>query len=159
MTWILTRILCHFMSKVDGSLVQLNTKFHDYSMLFIQVLFVFHAGTWHGFWKSSSHGIPMAFAKKMMGFSSDFVSFSANCRPRDMRISMLHFLQGSHEMILHNKCKHEISTYTWHRSHHLDSINWNSNKNSLTLLNCHADGSECLISRMLVGILGYLVVD
>ena len=35
-----------------------------------------HAGTWHGFWTSSSHGISMAFVKKMMGFPSDFVSFS-----------------------------------------------------------------------------------
>ena len=33
----------HFISsQIDGSLVQIHTKFHDYSMLFIQVLFVFH---------------------------------------------------------------------------------------------------------------------
>ena len=59
----------------DGSLVEIDTKFHDYSMSFIQVLLVFHAQTWHGFWKSSSHGISRAFAKKMMGFPSDLVSF------------------------------------------------------------------------------------
>ena len=69
-------IPCHFMSQIDGGLVQIHTKFHDYSMSFIQILFVFHAGTWHGFWKSSSHGISMAFAKKMVGFPSDLVSFS-----------------------------------------------------------------------------------
>ena len=38
-------------------------------------LFVFHAKTWYGFWTSSIHGISMAFAKKMMGFPSDLVSF------------------------------------------------------------------------------------
>ena len=43
------------------------TKLHDYSVSFIQVLlFVLHAGTWHGFWTSSGHGISMAFAKKMV---------------------------------------------------------------------------------------------
>ena len=55
---------------------EIDTKFHDYSMSFIQVLFFFHAKTWHGFWTRSSHGIFMAFAKKMMGFRSDLVSFS-----------------------------------------------------------------------------------
>ena len=68
-------IPCHFMSQIDGSLVQLDIKFHDYSMLSIQDLFVFHAGTWRGFWTSSSHGISVAFAEKMMGFPSDLVSF------------------------------------------------------------------------------------
>ena len=75
--WILMEIPCHFMSQIDRrSLVQIDTEFHDYSMSFIQVLFSFHAQTWHGFWTSSSHGISMAFAKKMMGFPSDLVSFS-----------------------------------------------------------------------------------
>ena len=63
-------------NRLDGNLVQIDNKFHDYSMSFIQVLFVFHAGTSHGFWTSSSHGISMAFAKKMMGFPSDLVSLS-----------------------------------------------------------------------------------
>jgi len=45
------------------------------SMSFIQVLLVFHAKTWDGFRTSSSHGISTAFAKKMMGFPSDLVSF------------------------------------------------------------------------------------
>ena len=30
------------MSQIDGSLVQIDTKFHDYFMPFIQILFVFH---------------------------------------------------------------------------------------------------------------------
>ena len=47
--------------------------------------FVFHAGTWHGFWTSSSHGIAMAFAKKIMRFPSDSASFSmTNWRQKDM---------------------------------------------------------------------------
>ena len=32
LTWILMKIPCHFMSQIDGSLVQIDTKFHDYSM-------------------------------------------------------------------------------------------------------------------------------
>ena len=44
-------------------------------MSFNQLLFVFHAGTWHGFWTRSSHGISMVFVKKLMGFPSDSVSF------------------------------------------------------------------------------------
>ena len=44
-TWIPMEIPCHFMSQIDGSLVQIHTKFHVISMSFIQALFVFHAGT------------------------------------------------------------------------------------------------------------------
>ena len=76
MTWILMEIPCDFMSQIDGSLVQIDIKFHDYSMSFIQVLFIFHAKAWHGFWTSSRHEISMAFAKKMLGFPSDLKSFS-----------------------------------------------------------------------------------
>ena len=44
-------------------------------MSFIHDIFVFHAGTLYGLWTSSSHGISMEFAKKMMRFLSDMVSF------------------------------------------------------------------------------------
>ena len=55
-------------SQIDGSLVEIHIEFHDFSMSYgIQVLFVFHAGTWHGFCASSSHGIYRAFAKKVTG--------------------------------------------------------------------------------------------
>ena len=43
--------------------------------------YVFHAETWHGFWTSSSHGIAMVFAKKMMEFS-DLESFSTKLPPK-----------------------------------------------------------------------------
>ena len=66
MTWILMEIPCRFPSQIDGSLAQIDTKFHGYSMSFVLILFVFHAGTWHGFWTSSSHGISLALAKKMI---------------------------------------------------------------------------------------------
>ena len=79
-TWILMEFPCHFLLQIDGSLVQIDTKFHDYSMLLIQVLFVFSAKRWHGFWASSSHGICMTFAK-------------ATCRQKDTRKSVSHFLQ------------------------------------------------------------------
>ena len=39
---LIMEIPCHFMSQIDRNLVQIDTKFHDYSMSFIQVLFVFH---------------------------------------------------------------------------------------------------------------------
>ena len=71
MTWILIETLCPFESQIDGSSVEIKTKFHDYSMSFMPVLSDFHAG----FLTRSSHGISMAFAKKMMGFPSDLVSF------------------------------------------------------------------------------------
>ena len=64
-----------FLVKLTTVWSKLTSNSHDNSMSFIQVLFVFHAGTWHGFWTSSSHGISMAFSKKMMGFPSDLVSF------------------------------------------------------------------------------------
>ena len=34
----------HFMAQIDGSLVEIDMEFHDYSMSFVKVLFVFHAG-------------------------------------------------------------------------------------------------------------------
>ena len=37
--WILMKISCLFMSQMDGSLVKIDTKFHDVSMSFISVLF------------------------------------------------------------------------------------------------------------------------
>ena len=41
---------CHNLTRLGASLVQIHTEFHDYSMSFIQVLFVLHAQTWHGFY-------------------------------------------------------------------------------------------------------------
>ena len=70
-SWKFHVISCHKSKFV----IQIHTKFHEYSMSFPQVLFVFHAAKWHGFWTSSSHGISMVFAKKLMGFPSDLVSF------------------------------------------------------------------------------------
>ena len=89
--WNFHVILC----QINDSFVQIHTKFHDSSVLFIQILFVFHAGTWHRFWTSSSHGISMAFAKKMMGFPVRIWFHSwRNCRQKDMRKSLSQFLQG-----------------------------------------------------------------
>ena len=94
MPWILMEIPCHFLSQIDRSFVKIGTKFHDSSMTIIQVLFLVHAETWHGFWTSPSHGISMAFAKKMMGFPSDLVPFSTKLplkRYDEIRVT---FLQG-----------------------------------------------------------------
>ena len=48
------------------------------------------------FWTSSSHGISMAFAKKMMGFPSDLVSFSNQTKLPSKRHEKIHvtFLTG-----------------------------------------------------------------
>ena len=39
-TWILMEIPCLLRSQIDDSLVQIDTKFHDYFMSFIQVFFL-----------------------------------------------------------------------------------------------------------------------
>ena len=44
-TWVLMEIPCRLKSQIDGSLVKIDTKFHDYSISLFQVLFVFHAQT------------------------------------------------------------------------------------------------------------------
>jgi len=94
MTGILVKIPCHFMSQIDGSLAQIDTKFRDYSMSFIQVWFVFHAKTCHGFYTSSIIGIFMAYAKLWWEFHRIWSHFWPNCREKDMRKSLSHFLQG-----------------------------------------------------------------
>ena len=111
MTWIRMEIPCHFTSQIDSSLVQIHTKFHYYSMSFKQVLFVFHAKIWHGFCTSSTHGISTAFAKKMMGFPSDLVSFSIKLRQKDMRKSVSHFLQGYSNISTHCTYIHCITFF------------------------------------------------
>ena len=75
LTWALMEIPCHFISQIDGSLVQIHTKFHDHSMSFFPVLFIFVLKLDIDF-TSSRRGIAMAFSKKMMGFPSDLISFS-----------------------------------------------------------------------------------
>ena len=99
MTWILMKIPCCFVSQIDGSLVEIGTKFHDYSMSFIQILFVIHAQTWHGFWISSSHGISMAFAEKMMGFASDLMSFLSKLPSKRHGKIRVTFFTGQHAFI------------------------------------------------------------
>ena len=81
----------HVTTRLGGSLVKIHTKFHDNSMSFVQVFFVSHAGTWHGFWTSSSNGISMALAKKMMGFPLRIWSHfrtKPNCRQKDGKKSV-----------------------------------------------------------------------
>ena len=95
LTCILMEIPYHFTSQIDSSLVQIHTKFHYYSMSFKQVLFVFHAKIWHGFCTSSTHGISTAFAKKMMGFPSDLVSFSIKLPSKRHEIIHISFSTGT----------------------------------------------------------------
>ena len=105
-TWILKEIPCYFMSQIDGSLVQIDTNFHDYAVSFIQVLLVYHAGTWHGFWTSSSHGNSMTFAKKMMGFPLDWVSFSTKLpSKRHEEIRVTFFKRGPLNLFMMTPCQ------------------------------------------------------
>ena len=98
-------IPCHFMSQMDGALVQIHIEFRDNSMSFIQVLFVFHAGTLHGFWTSSSHGNSMAFAKKMMGFPSDLVSSLVKLSSKGHEKIPVTFFTGLFKLIIGNGYK------------------------------------------------------
>ena len=118
--WILMEIPCHFISQIDDSLVEIYTKFHDYSMSFIQVLFVFHAQTCHGFWTSSSHGISMVFAKKMTGFPSDLVSFSNQTKLPSIWNEETHitFFTGHAYCVISNKLvgreeTHSLCCFHW----------------------------------------------
>ena len=56
------------MPQIDGSLVEIDKKFH---VIYADLWFA--GKTCNGFRKSSSHGISMAFAKKIMGFGLNFV--------------------------------------------------------------------------------------
>ena len=100
-TWILMKTLCHFMLWIDDSLVQIDTEFHNSSMSFIQVLLVFHAQTWHGFWTSSSHRTSAILVKKMMGFSLDLVSFSTKPQSKRHEKIPVTFFKGHCMYILH----------------------------------------------------------
>ena len=50
----------HVISRHKSTAVR--SKSTPNSMTCSQILLVFHAGTWHGFWTSSSHGVSIAFA-------------------------------------------------------------------------------------------------
>ena len=77
-TWILMEIPWHFTSS-QLDLVEVWSKSTSNSMTIpchLSRFYLFSMLDGHGFWTSSSHGISMAFANKMMGFLSDFASFS-----------------------------------------------------------------------------------
>ena len=60
-----------YKSQIDGSLVQIHSKFPDYSMSFI------HAVTWHGFWTRTLQYINLHTPCKKCGLDShlNFVPF------------------------------------------------------------------------------------
>ena len=88
---------CIFLSQID--LVAVWSKSTPNSMTIPCHLSRFYLSsmqkTWHGFWASSSHGISMEFAKKMMGFPVRIWShFRPNCPQKDKKETLPHFLQG-----------------------------------------------------------------
>ena len=102
----------YFMSQIDGSLVQIHTKFHDFSMLFIQVLFVFHM---------PKHDMDFTEVQVMVfpwhdreNDPLDFIEFShfqPNCHQKDIRNCVSHFLQGWYDSFLH--CQSPLSNGIW----------------------------------------------
>jgi len=69
-------------------------------MPFMQALVVLHAKTWHGFLTSSTHGISVAFAKKMMRFPSNSVSFLTKLlskRHEEIRVT---FFTGEFKLLI-----------------------------------------------------------
>ena len=94
-TWILLEIPCNFMSQIDCSLFHIHTKFHDYSMLFIQVLFVFHMPKHDmDFTELQVMEFPWHLLRKWWDFHRIWCHFRPNCRQIDVRKSVTHFLQG-----------------------------------------------------------------
>ena len=80
--------------------------------------------TWHGFWTSSSHGISTAFAKTMMGFPSNLVSFSNQTKlpsKRHEKIPVTFFTGGILYcwLLLHSK-----SGFTGQISHLWERLWW-----------------------------------
>ena len=63
-TWTLMEIPSHFMSQIDGSLVQIHTKFHDYSMPFIQVYLISMLEHYTGFGQVQVMELPGRLLRK-----------------------------------------------------------------------------------------------
>ena len=92
MRWILMKISCRFPSQMDGSLVQIDTKFHDNSISLIQVLLVFHDMDLTQVWVLE---FPWHLLRQWWDFHRIWFDFQANCREKDMRKSVSHFLTGN----------------------------------------------------------------
>ena len=79
-------------TRLGGGLDKIDTKFYEYSMSFYPgfIRFPWKNVTWISeFWTSSSHGISMAFPKKMMGFPSDLVSFLNQTKQPSKRLDKI----------------------------------------------------------------------
>ena len=90
----------HVTTRLGGGLFQIHTKFHDDSMSFIQVLFSMLEHDMD-FGKVQVMTFPFGIAKKMMGFPVRIWSHfrtRPNCRGKDVRKSLSHFLQGRQKM-------------------------------------------------------------
>ena len=99
MDFCLMEIPCYFMSQIDGPLVQIDAEFHDDSMSFVQILFVFRCSNMTMPWmldKAKSwnfHGICQ---------ENDWISIGFGLIPepnqtavkKTQRKSVSHFLQG-----------------------------------------------------------------
>ena len=104
----------HF-TRIDGSLIKIHKKFHDYSWRFVQVLFVFHGITWHGLCTCASHGVYMAFTKKMMGFPSDLMSFLTKLRSKRLEKIRVTFFTGWYLSPIFNAMNLSVfHAKTWH---------------------------------------------
>ena len=91
MTWILTEIPCHFSSQIEGSLVQIHTKFHVIYPGFI--CFPCWNMTWilDKFKSWNFHGICSENDGNSIGFGD---TFDQSIPSRRHENTMSHFLHG-----------------------------------------------------------------
>ena len=73
----------HFTSQIDGSLVEIDTEFHDYSITFIQVLFVFHSKHDMDFGHVRVMEFPWHLLRKCWDFHRILCHFRPNYRQKD----------------------------------------------------------------------------
>ena len=89
-------ISCHFMSQIDGSLVQIDIELLEDFLSFIHILFVFHTKTCQkDFGQVEIMEFQWHLLRKWWDFQRIWCHFWPNCRQKDMRKSLSQFLQGS----------------------------------------------------------------
>ena len=95
-TWILMEIPCHFTSSQFELRGQMHTKFHDASMSFIQILFVFRKQKHDmDFGQGQVMEFPWHLPRKWRDFHRIWAHFRTKLPSNNVRKSLSHFLQGN----------------------------------------------------------------
>ena len=85
---------CHFMSQIHCSLVQINIKFQDYSCHLSRIYLFSMQKHDMDFGQVQVMEFPWRLLPKWWDFHRIWSHFQPNCRQKDMRKSVIHFLQG-----------------------------------------------------------------